>query len=198
MERKLFFDQVRSNNLFKTLSVEQVENVEAILNQCQDQGIDDKRQIAYILATAYLETGVMRDGKLVRMLPVEEIGKGRGRKYGSRVWYNGTPYMDVPHIYYGRGHTQNSWRDNYVALTKAAKKQGKDWDFEHHPELLLQTEPSAWATVYAMKVGLYTGRKLSDYIGAKTDFINARKIINGLDKAELIKSYAVKFLDSMD
>lgn len=191
MERKLFFDQVRSNNLFKTLSVAQVESIEAILDQCQDHDVMDKRQIAYIFGTVKHETAGT-------MLPIEEYGRGVGRKYGKRVWMNGTPYMDVSHIYYGRGLCQTTWRDNYVALTKAAKKQDKNWDFEHHPELLLQAEPSAWATVYAMKVGLYTGRQLSDYIGAKTDFINARKIINGLDKAELIKSYAVKFLDSMD
>lgn len=191
MDRKLFFEQIRSTGLFKTLSVEQVENIEAIIDECQRQGVNDKAQIAYIFATILHETaGTMR--------PIEEIGRGKNRTYGHKVWYNGRPYNDVSHIYYGRGYTQNTWRENYVSLTKAAKKQGFTWDFEHHPELLLQTESSAWATVYAMKTGLYTGRKLSDYFGVKVDFINARKIINGLDRAELIKGYAVKFLDSMD
>ena len=46
--------------------------------------------------------------------------------------------------------------------------------------------------------GIFTGRKLSNYItDVSKDFFNARKIINGLDKAELIASYAEKFIKNM-
>jgi hypothetical protein len=45
-----------------------------------------------------------------------------------------------------------------------------------------------------MHGGLFTGKKLSDYITAsKTDYVNARKIINGTDKAALIAGYAKQF-----
>jgi hypothetical protein len=50
-----------------------------------------------------------------------------------------------------------------------------------------------------MRVGLYTGKKLADYfneltIGATDQlWINARKIINGLDCAETIAGYAKVF-----
>lgn len=108
---------------------------------------------------------------------------------------SGKHYNDIDKVFYGRGYVQVTWRDNYVKLTKAAKAAGYDWDFEHSPELLLLTGPSAWATVYGMKTGLYTNKSLSTYINYETvDFINARRIINALDKAELIKSYAVEFL----
>jgi hypothetical protein len=45
-----------------------------------------------------------------------------------------------------------------------------------------------------MAHGIYTGKKLSDYINAdKCDFLNARRIVNGTDKAELIMGYAQRF-----
>jgi hypothetical protein len=44
-----------------------------------------------------------------------------------------------------------------------------------------------------MRRGLFTGVKLATFINAeKCDYVNARKIINGLDKAELIAGYAEK------
>ena len=45
-----------------------------------------------------------------------------------------------------------------------------------------------------MSKGLFTGKKLDDYFNIdETDFYHARKIINLVDKAELIKEYAEKF-----
>jgi hypothetical protein len=45
-----------------------------------------------------------------------------------------------------------------------------------------------------MHEGWFTTKKLSDYIhGDKCDYLNARKIINGTDKAALIAGYARKF-----
>jgi hypothetical protein len=45
-----------------------------------------------------------------------------------------------------------------------------------------------------MRAGAFTGKKLSDYISAsKCDYTNARRIINGVDRADLIAGYAAKF-----
>jgi len=42
-----------------------------------------------------------------------------------------------------------------------------------------------------MRAGLFTGKKLADYINAQgCDYRNARKIINALDRADLIAGYA--------
>lgn len=47
---------------------------------------------------------------------------------------------------------------------------------------------------YGMVKGAFTGKKLSDYINSsKSDYREARRIINALDQAEKIESYAVKF-----
>ena len=191
MDKKLFYEKIKVSLFKGVLTQPQVEGMEALLNECEAQQVTDKRQIAYILGTTYHEVGGT-------MQPIEEIGRGKGRVYGNRVWINRIKYIDVPYIYYGRGFTQNTWRDNYVALTKAAKKQGHAWNFEHNPALLLQVQPSAWATIFAMRTGLYTGVSLSKYFNAeKADWINARRIVNLLDCAERIKGYSMKFYSAL-
>jgi putative chitinase len=45
-----------------------------------------------------------------------------------------------------------------------------------------------------METGLFTGKKLGGYFNNKTeDWINARRIINKLDKAPQIAAYAKRF-----
>jgi putative chitinase len=50
-----------------------------------------------------------------------------------------------------------------------------------------------------MAEGWYTGEKLGDYFNDDTDDpINARRIVNGNDKDDLIASYHVIFLDALE
>jgi putative chitinase len=148
-----------------------------------DDKITDERWAAYMLATTFHEcAGTWQ--------PISEYGKGKGMKYGIPAGPHGL-------IYYGRGLTQNTWYENYVMLTKAWNKAHPDRqiDFAKNPDLLLEMEYSYWAMSYAMRNGTYTGVSLKKYFNNKvTDWVNARKIINALDKAELIAGYAKKFL----
>jgi putative chitinase len=188
INRTKTYENIKKNFGLKSLSQKQVEGFEAIFNEFEVRKMNDLRMLSYILSTIWHEVGKT-------MQPIEEIGKGKGLKYGKRFWYDGRIYTDVPHVYYGRGLTQNTWRDIYEKLTKA---NTKGWDFVNNPELLLKMEQSVWATFYAMTTGLYTGRKLSQYFNNKViDPIGARKIINGTDKAELISCYYSKFLKSI-
>jgi putative chitinase len=198
INKKKFFDSIRHSLFGGSLTISQVKQMLSFINEWEARKLTDLRHLAYTLGTTYHETGILEDGKIIRtMAPVEEMGKGRGRKYGKRVKYDGTAYTE-PHIFFGRGHTQNTWWDNYNLLTIAAKKQGKPWNFLTNPELLLQTEPSIWATFHAMTTGLYTGKKLSDYFNAKVcDWINARRIINRLDKADLVAAYSLQFYQAL-
>jgi hypothetical protein len=169
----------------------QIEGLNVILDEYNRRGWEERSWLAYILATVYHETAKT-------MQPIEEYGKGKGRMYGKKVKMNGEPYIVPDKIYYGRGYTQTTWYDNYLKLTTEAKKQGKDLDFLNRPELLLQPEPSIWATFEAMSKGWYTGKRLVNYLNdVTTDFVNARKIINGLDKAELISGYAEEFYSNL-
>lgn len=181
---------------FGPLSQDQVDGINHYVEAMDADKSISYAQAAYVLATVWHET----DRKLA---PIEEYGKGKGRVYGT--WYknskgelyafkNGSRttaylYADFPHLYYGRGDTQNTWFDNYEKLSRVFGV-----DFLRQPELLLTREWSTKATLYAMKSGLYTGRKLSDYIyQSKKDYINARRIINGTDLAKKIAGYAEIF-----
>ena len=188
------FDIIR--NKFGKLSKSQVDAFNHIVSTMDADKSITYPQGAYVLATTWHETATT-------MLPIAEYGKGKGRPYGTwqqnskgelYSYKNGnrnTVYLqsEYPHLYYGRGETQNTWFDNYEKLSKVFNV-----DFLNNPDLLLTQEWSTPVTIYSMKNGLYTGKKLSDYINqSKKDYVNARKIINGMDKAILIAGYAETF-----
>lgn len=181
MNREPFFNIIKVS-LFKKFTVDQVRGLDTLLDvfaRYPKLSIQDQ---AYMLATVYHECA----GK---MLPIEEYGKGKGRKYGSRIDINGSRYSNALPIYYGRGYVQLTWLTNYV---KAKNKLGID--FVNKPELALVPENAAKIMILGMTEGWFTGKKLSDYITpTKADYVGARRIINGTDKAQLIASYAVKF-----
>ncbi|HHY0466045.1 TPA: peptidoglycan-binding protein [Vibrio parahaemolyticus] len=139
--------------------------------------------LAYTLATVYHETAF-------KMQPVEEYGKGAGHEYGI-------PDADTGQTYYGRGDVQVTWRYNYERLSKLlfnidTLEQGVD--LVNNPDLLLTPIYSAQATIIGMATGLFTGKKYSDYLDQETpDYVNARRIINGTDCAEVIAGYAHEF-----
>lgn len=188
------FDILRAK--FGKLSESQVSAFNHIVSAMDADKSISYPQGAYILATTWHETATT-------MLPIAEYGKGGGRPYGTwqrnskgelYAYKNGnrnTVYLqsEYPHLYYGRGETQNTWFDNYEKLSKAFNV-----DFLNNPDLLLTQDWSTPVTIYSMKNGLYTGKKLSDYINqSKKDYLNARRIINGMDKASLIAGYAETF-----
>ena len=135
-----------------------------------------------MLATAYHETART-------MQPIDEYGKGRGKDYGKRLKMSRKPYSDTLPLYYGRGYVQLTWYENYE---KAGKKVGVD--LLNEPGLALSAPIAAKIMRDGMLEGWFTGKKLSDYVGLRTaDYVGARRIINGTDKANLIAGYAVAF-----
>lgn len=131
-----------------------------------------RNQCAYLLATAYHETAHT-------MKPVREHG---GEAYlRSKKYY---PYV-------GMGFVQLTWLVNYQ---KASKELGVD--FVSDPTRLLDPSYSAEILVVGCRDGWFTGKKLADYMTlANSDFLNARRIINGIDKAVLIAGYAKQYDD---
>ena len=186
INRVMFFDEVRRTLFANKLLQSQVQGLDLFLDENEQRSLTT-RQFAYILATVHHETGF-------RWQPVEEIGKGSTKPYGKRIKHDGSRYTDTKNVFFGRGYIQATWYEVYQKLTLEAKKQGKDWDFIKNPELLLQSEPSAWSAFEGMQNGYYTGRKLSDYINpTRREYFNARKIINGKDCAGKILIYAELF-----
>lgn len=161
------FNSLRS--LAGSLSQEQVDSVNAILSACTIHGVTDDRQIAYTLATCYHES---------RLKPISEIGKGVGHSYGIADTVTGQTY-------YGRGFVQLTWKSNYAEFGRLL-----NIDLVNHPELVLNIPTAAEIIVIGMKGGLFTGVGLGKYFNdAVTDAVNARRIINGTDCAQLIAGY---------
>jgi putative chitinase len=61
-----------------------------------------------------------------------------------------------------------------------------------HPEIALKPDVSLVVIVHGMAKGVFTGKKLGDYITDfdRKDYINARRIVNGLDRATEIAAFA--------
>lgn len=188
INRKKLFDGFRNSSLFKgKLTQIQVDTINLFFDLFEERKTLINQQ-AYILATVHPETWYT-------WKPIEEKGRGVGKRYGMRIKYSGVRYNDTTAIFYGRGYTQATWYEVYQKLTVLAIAQGKDWNFLQKPDLLLIPKISAWATLEGMELGLYTGYKLSRSVNRfRSDFYNARRVINGLDRAEEIAEYAKEIL----
>lgn len=175
IDRDRFFGRARANPFGGSMRQGQVDGCNAILDAWESRpDLGDRRWLAYMLATAKWETAHT-------MQPIEEYGRGRGRPYGVSV--NGQ-------VYYGRGYVQLTWATNYArmaALTGA--------DLVGHPGLALEPRLAALIMIEGMKGGLFTGVGLPRYFGAAADdAVNARRIINGTDRAEEIAAIHAGFV----
>ncbi len=182
-----------------TLDQGEVDGVNAILAACGEAGWGPKFT-AYALATADRETaGTMKPIKeyggnqyFTRMYDVTGRDPARARKMGNTTPGDGPRYC-------GRGYPQLTWRSNYEKMTPVVRAAGFNVDLVANPDKALQPDIAAVIMVEGMARGMFTGKKLGDYITAeKTDFVNARKVINGLDCAKEIAREAAHYLAALN
>jgi predicted chitinase len=134
----------------------------------------DVRWLSYLMATTFHETAYT-------MLPIKE--------YGSTSYLQNKPYWP----YIGRGYVMLTWDYNYE---KGAALTGED--LLNFPDLAMNPELSAQITYDGMIRGWFTGKAFDDYFNAtKDDPVNARQIVNGNDKDDLIAGYHKAFLDAI-
>ena len=165
------------SNMYGKLSAEKTKEIQFILDRLQKENLSIP-EIAYMLATIKHETDNT-------FRPINEKGnRSYFNKYNGR--YGNNNYEGYK--YRGRGYVQLTFKDNYA---KAGKKLGIN--LVQYPELATVKENAITIMVAGMKEGWFTGKKLSHYFGDSTDYFNARRIINGLDDAELIAGYAKVF-----
>ncbi len=146
------------------------EMIDAIIRECHKQGITKPEAIQYVLATVQHETaGTFK--------PVREAFwlSEKWRKKNLRYY-----------PYYGRGLVQITWKSNYRKFSKILGV-----DLVNNPDKALEPDIAIKILVYGMKHGTFTGKKLRDYFGDHgSNFIKARKIINGKDRAKKIAALA--------
>lgn len=183
-DRKTFYSRVRLTLFNGRLSQRQVDGMEHLLNVWEKYfekkaGSNSQCWLAYALATTFHETAYL-------MVPIEEFGKGKGKPYGKPVG----PYNEK---YYGRGHVQLTWESNYKKGERFLKeKYNVAAPMHQFPQEMLEDITSALVMYDGMIAGWFTGVGLPRYFDVSKkleDAYNARKIINGLDKAATIKGY---------
>jgi hypothetical protein len=204
MNKEVFFTEVRKS-LFKRLSQSQVDGINGILEAFDQVGDGDKDTLAYALATAYHETGA-------RMIPVREgfattdegarravNALARKRGPNSAVARYARPAGPYGHVYYGRGHVQLTWLDNYKNSSADAGV-----DLVKNPDKMLDPVISARVLVKGLIDGRWSGkRKGLAYYEGSDDFLDqqeaaaARATVNGSDKATLIAGYHKQFYDAL-
>lgn len=191
MNRQTFISLITPALFSGQITQSQVEGINFKLDAWEKSGLTDIRWLAYMLATSYHETAKT-------MQPIEEYGKGRGKPYGQKLRHDRKPYTFPDKLYYGRGDVQLTWYENYEAMGKLL-----GIPLLEQPELALVPEISAKIMIEGMTRGKsnrgdFTGVSLENYFNAtKDDPVHARRIINGLDKANLIASYHNKFLTAI-
>lgn len=176
LNRDFFFSQVRKTLFDGKLKQSQVDGLSAILTGWEKSyAAKDDRWFAYMLATTHHETDRT-------MQPIREYGRGKGRSYGKADPVTGQAY-------YGRGFVQLTHRTNYQKMSQLLGV-----DLVNKPDLALRLDHASVIMFEGMIRGSFTGKKLADYFGpAKEKWVEARRIINGLDKANAVAGYAMAY-----
>jgi len=176
MNREFFFSFVRGQLFGGKLKQSQVDGLTAILDYWEAHlAAKDDRWLAYALGTAYHETD-----KTIG--PIREYGLGKGKPYGK-------PAGDHGLVYYGRGLVQLTWLSNYQKMSGEIGV-----DLAADPDLALQLRYAVPIMFVGMEQGLFTGVGFSKFFNpTKQDWVGARKIVNGTDKARLVAGHAQLF-----
>lgn len=183
VNRDGFYSVIRQE--FGSLNQGQVNALNFLLTQLEkDRDVEDVRWAAYMLATVKHETAET-------YMPIEEYGKGEGHSYGEPVTVVDEYGFPHTNAYYGRGLVQLTWADNYQ---KSSLAMFNDDRLLYYPYRVMEPLIAYAIMSYGMRTGLFTGKSLSDYINDSTcDYYNARRIINGTDRAETLAEYAEVF-----
>jgi len=158
------------------LSQEQVTGMNFILREWRRRyGFGgDHRKLAYMLATTYHECAF-------RMVPITE--------YGSQAYLEAKDYYP----YIGRGFVQLTWLDNYKKGSEVC-----DENLVDYPDMALIPDLAAIIMFDGMEAGWFTGKSLSEYFNDTVDDpYNARRVINGTDRATEISEYHKHFLTAI-
>lgn len=200
MNSKYFYNSIRQSLFAGKLTQGVVDTIEAILKACTKYNVTSPEQIAYALATAKHEAyhpiynpnwDPIREGyaktnagaiKAVTAL----FNAGKISKNYALPLANGLSY-------YGRSWVQITHPGNYSAIGKRI-----GIDLYNNPDLALDRNVAADILIVGMKEGIFTGVKLSTYFTAtKSDPLNARRIINGIDQQVRIADMYNKFLTAI-
>jgi putative chitinase len=211
MNRATFFASVRKSVFNGSMSQSQVDGLEAILDASAKIGVTDIRMIAYAMATPMIETGgtyspvtenLNYSVDALKSKFGNRISSSDAAKYGRTAMQKANQEAIANIIYGGEwgknnlGNTQpgDGWKYRGRSLTQVTGRRNyAKFGLEENPEDAMHIKTAAEIMVKGMRDGSFTGKKFSDYFGTNAQWVQARRMINGLDKAEEIAAYAQKF-----
>lgn len=156
----------------------QSESIAQIITSFMEYGDRDFRKLTYIIATAWHESKL-------------QLIKEKRANVGSDLYNKQEAYWNTG--YFGRGFVQLTHRENYEKLGDEI-----GIDLVNNPDLALDRRYAADIIVIGMMKGIFTGRSLGDYINNVEDYYNARRVVNGLDRSELISGYTASIIKNME
>ena len=199
INRNFFFERVRFTLFDGSLKKSQVDGLTAILDKWEAEMADaDDRWLAYMLGTAHHETGRT-------MQPVRETFASSDAQAISRLdkayakgvltWVK-EPYWRLDadgKSWFGRGLVQITHKSNYQKLGAAIGV-----DLVGNPSQALDLKTAAAIMFVGMRDGLFTGVSLSQrFSNGVEKWRQARQIINGLERADLVASYGKAYYSAI-
>ena len=196
IDRAYFFDEYQKR--FTKLTYTQKNALENIFTGIEEYCENDKsyvcslKKIAYMLATAKHETGhtfepITERGNRSYFNKYDPVLANTPERRKRAIEMENTQQGDG-FKYRGRGYVQLTWKKNYRKSGEYLKK-----DLVNNPELALDQKNATKIMIYGMETGMFTTKKISSYISEDSaDYLNARRVINGMDKAASIAGYASK------
>jgi hypothetical protein len=156
-----------------------------LLLELNNQAVTDANHIAYVLASAHHESG----------MGAAMTEHDSGQRYEGRADLGNTQAGDGPR-YRGRGFVQITGRSNYTRYSRLMNE-----DMVNHPERAADPDVSARFTVDGMVNGTFTNltggiARFNRPEGAY-DFVHARQLVNGMDRAEAIAIIAGQYRQVM-
>lgn len=156
---------------------DETNTVRLIVDAFNSLGDGDNNKLAYIIATAWHESFLK---------PIREIRCQPGTQCYDRqevYWDSG---------YFGRGYVQLTFQSNYQTMSNLLGV-----DLVANPDLALDPVIASQVIVKGMIDGLFTGVALRQFINFfDQDFFNARRVVNGTDRAQLISDHTTNLLNA--
>lgn len=176
---KAFYDVARLTLFSGKIVTVQFNRLQTLMTEALAAPGMTAEMLAYILATAHWETDLFTS--------MEEYASGEA--YEGRADLGNTETGDGRR-FKGRGYVMTTGRKNY-----AWASQVSGVDLLADPARAADPEIAARLIVDGMLTGAFTGKGLGFYInGNKADFVGARAVVNGVDRAETIASIAERYL----
>lgn len=195
-DRTTLFNAARHSLFNGSLKQDQVDGINADLDYwIEHYPAGNLQHLAYILATDQHESASTMQpipeygGKerLRRMYDITGDRPEKARELGNVNAGDGA-------IYTG-GKIQLTGRRNFRTMG-----QRLGIDLEGNPSLIYDLNVSTAVLIVGMSEGLFTGKHLGDYtdLSGNLDFVKARRIVNGTDKAEEIAALARRWLAALE